>query len=73
MARYFFNFKDGRTHLDDEGLELSGLDEVRVQAVVASGEMLRDYAGKFWGGTEWRMWVTDEAGATVCALKFSAE
>jgi hypothetical protein len=33
----------------------------------------RDYAGKFWGGTEWRIWVTDEAGATVCALKFSAE
>jgi hypothetical protein len=41
--------------------------------VVASGEMIRDYAHNFWTGEEWRMWVTDEAGATVCALRFAAE
>jgi hypothetical protein len=35
--------------------------------------MLRDHGRGFWGGTEWRMWVTDEAGTTVCALRFSAE
>ena len=24
-------------------------------------------------GAEWRMWVTDERGETVCVLKFSGE
>jgi hypothetical protein len=32
-----------------------------------------DVGGRFWNNREWRMWVTDEAGATVCALRFSAE
>jgi hypothetical protein len=40
---------------------------------VAAGEMLRDVGGRFWNNREWRMWVTYEAGATVCALRFSAE
>jgi hypothetical protein len=73
MPRFFYNFKDGQTFLDREGIELPGLDEARTQAVVASGEALRDHAKGFWGGEEWRMWVTDETGATVCALRFSAE
>jgi hypothetical protein len=73
MPRYFFNFKDGSTFLDEDGIELAGLQEARAQAVVASGEMIRDYAHNFWTGEEWRMWVTDEAGATVCALRFAAE
>jgi hypothetical protein len=43
------------------------------KAVVASGEVLKDSGAKFWDGQEWRMWVTDEAGTTVRALRFSAE
>jgi len=73
MPRYFFHLRDGREHLDDEGVELSGAAEARSQAVVASAEALRDHGGKFWQHTEWRLWVTDEAGETVCALRFSAE
>jgi hypothetical protein len=73
MPRYFFHLLDGREVLDHEGTELSGVAEARVQAVVASGEVLRDSGAKFWDGQEWRMWVTDEVGATVCALRFTAE
>ncbi len=73
MPRYYFNFRDGRELLDSEGVELAGLADARDAAVVASGEALKDHAGKFWSGEEWRMWVTDESGATVCALRFSAE
>lgn len=73
MPRYFFNFKDGELFLDREGIELASVEAARAQAVVASGEMLKDRAGRFWDGAEWRMWVTDEGGATVCALRFTAE
>ena len=42
-------------------------------AVTNSGEVLKDTGAKFWDGNEWRLWATDEAGATVCALRFTAE
>jgi hypothetical protein len=73
MPRYFFHLRDGSQHIDESGTVLSGPVEARSQAVVHSGEVLRESGTKFWGGTEWRLWVTDEAGATVCALRFTAE
>lgn len=68
MPRYFFNLHDGREILDEDGTELSGLDEARAQAVVALGEMLKDVNGRFWREPEWRMWVADEVGEAVCSL-----
>ena len=59
--------------LDEEGTELAGLDEARAEAIVVSGEMLRDLGGKFWGNGQWQIRVTDEAGDKVCALTFAAD
>jgi hypothetical protein len=73
MPRYFFHVHDSREIIDNEGVVLAGPGQARVQAVIASGEMLKEFGREFWNGTEWRMWVTDEAGATVCSLKFFAE
>jgi hypothetical protein len=73
MARYFFHLRDGSEFIDREGTVLSGINEARAQAVVHSGEVLRESGATFWDGQEWRLWVTDEAGATVCALRFTAE
>ncbi len=73
MPRYFFHLKDGTTHTDEGGVELSGPDEAREAAVVNSGEVLRDLGAKFWTSDEWRLWVTDESGATLCSLRFTSE
>jgi hypothetical protein len=73
MPRYFFHVHDDVDIIDNEGTELSGSDEARAEAVVAAGEMLRDVGGRFWNSRDWRLWVTDDAGQTVCALRFSAE
>jgi hypothetical protein len=35
--------------------------------------MLREMNREFLAGDVWEMHVTDEAGATVCRLRFSAE
>jgi hypothetical protein len=76
MPRYYFNFKDGKTSLDQEGVELSGLSQARDMAIMHSGEILRDGAsGALWAGESWHMWITDEpngAGKTLLTLKFSA-
>jgi len=73
MPRYYFHVQDGETNLDKEGTELAGFDEARAEAVVLSGAMLKDAGRKFWNNGEWRLQVVDEAGATVCALRFIAE
>jgi hypothetical protein len=73
MQRFFFHVQDGSETLDDVGTELPGLAEARAEAVRTSGEMLRDLGEQFWNSAEWRMWVTDETGRSVCALRFSAE
>jgi hypothetical protein len=38
-----------------------------------AGELLRDAGKKGWRGSEWRLQVTDLAGATVCTLNFLVE
>ena len=48
-------------------------DQARAAAVRAAGEALRDLGGKFWRSPEWRIWVTDESGATLCTLTFSSQ
>ena len=73
MPRYFFHVQDGARIIDEEGTVLPGLTEARAQAIITSGEMLKENGRGLWGGIEWRMWVTDETGDTVCALRFTAE
>jgi hypothetical protein len=73
MPRYFFNVHDGKDLPDDRGVELADRDEAHRQAIVTAGEMLRETDRKFLAGDVWEMHVTDEAGATVCRLRFSAE
>jgi hypothetical protein len=68
MPLFFFNVRI----VDEQGVELTGPDEARSQAITTAGEMMRDKGREFWPGTEWFMEVTDETGATVCVLKFSA-
>jgi hypothetical protein len=73
MPRYFFQIIDGEEIIDDEGTMLPGVDEARAEAIVLSGEMLRDVGGKFWNNGAWQLRVFDEAGEKVCALTFAAD
>jgi hypothetical protein len=69
MARYFFHFHDGADQPDLTGTELAGAQEARDAAVVFMGKELRELGGDFWPGGEWSIRVSDEAGATVCAIR----
>jgi hypothetical protein len=76
MPRYYFNITDGRMSIDDDGQELSGLDDARKLAIEHSGEILKDGAGAdLWAGKPWMMWVTDAPGGkgrTIFTLSFTA-
>ena len=71
MPRYFFHVIDGVETRDTEGTVLAGEAEARAEAIVVSGEMLKDLGGAFWSNGEWQVLVEDEAGNKVCALTFS--
>ena len=73
MPRYFFHVIDGHELLDTVGTVLAGDVEARAEAIVVSGEMLKDFGGTFWNEGEWQVRVQDEAGNKVCALTFSAD
>ena len=74
--RYYFNFKDGKTILDDEGVEFADMEGVKKEAIQSSADMLKDVHGKhFWTGEPWVLWVTDQpngGGNTVLTLTFSS-
>jgi hypothetical protein len=75
MPRYLFHIhvdKDFEEFPDNEGTALPDAAAARAQAVAIAGSLLREKGETFWGGTEWRMDVIDEAGQTVCELRFSA-
>jgi hypothetical protein len=71
VPRYYFHVRDGHDILDEDGIELSGPDDAREQAVIAVGEALRDTGRRFWKEREWRMWVVNESGETVCDIDVS--
>jgi hypothetical protein len=73
MPRYFFNVHDGKDLPDDRGVDLADRNAAHREAIVTAGEMLKETGRKFLRGDVWEMQVTDEAGATVCRLRFSAE
>jgi hypothetical protein len=73
MPRYFFHVIDGRSIIDNEGSELAGLKEARIEAIQLAGAILRDEGDKFWSGEEWHMNVTDASGQSVLKLRFSAD
>jgi hypothetical protein len=73
MPRYFFHVHDGNSTGDNEGTELPDIFAAQEQAILLSGELLREMGGKFWNGEEWSLDVTDEAGRILFTLRFSAE
>ena len=74
--RYYFNFKDGKTILDDEGNEFADIEALKKEAVQCSAELLKGrYSEEFWTGEPSVLWVTDQpngGGNTVLTLTFSS-
>ena len=73
MPRYYFHVIDGRSIIDNEGSELAGLRQARVEAIQLAGAILRDEGDTFWKGEQWHMNVTDASGRSVLKLHFSAD
>jgi hypothetical protein len=71
VPRYFFHVMDGKAIIDDTGMELDSMHEVRHQAIRTAGEILSEGIAS-WSGVTWRMSVADESGTVVYSVEFSA-
>jgi hypothetical protein len=72
VPKYFFHVHDGQEFPDDEGTDLADDNVARAEAVILSGEILRDLAGNFWNFEDWRLVVMVEDGREVCHLTITA-
>ena len=72
MARYFFHILKGEFASDEVGSEQPNMDAVRQEAISSAGQMLST-GDQSWSGEAWQMVVTDEVGAIVYGLRFSAD
>ena len=72
MARFFFNIDDHTHEIDDDGQELAGPAEARIQAIVYAGSLLRDEPDLVWDGRQFEVRVTDETGKVVTVVHVSA-
>jgi hypothetical protein len=74
MPLYYFNVTHGQKSTSPRaGLDFPHDEAAWEEATTACGEMIRDLDGDLKAGPEWRMEVTNEAGAVVYRLRFSAE
>lgn len=72
MPRYHFSiFVNGKPEAPTASVEFRDLKAARNDAIAACGQMLRDLDGDLPTNSEWRMDVTDAAGATLFSLRFS--
>jgi hypothetical protein len=71
MPRYYFHLEDGGFSPDRDGTDIDEAADVRDEAIRMAGEVVRDL-GAGWGGTEWKMHVTDGDADPVLTLTFSA-
>ena len=76
MQRYYFNFKNGASSLDADGLEFADMEAAKDEAVKASADLLKGVrADSLWSGEPWVLWVSDQpngSGNILFTLKISA-
>ena len=61
MPLFYFDLVDGFHSGDEEGTELEGAVEARVEAVKLAGAFLRECSSLLWRGEDFRVLVFDEA------------
>ncbi len=73
MPRYFFDIANHRQEVDEDGTDLPGVDDARLQAVIFAGDYLRDNPGLVCGGSRFSVTVRDERRTELLRVVVTAE
>ena len=66
MPNFLFHVEDGPEPLE---IEVQTIAEAKCEAVRYAGKLLCDRASSFWNVADLHMWVTDERGLILFALR----
>ncbi len=69
MRCYFHLVSSHEEIVDDEGLEVSGLEDAKAQAASAISELRRDYAGAIEDWAGWRLNIVDGEGRLLHSIQ----
>ena len=72
MPRFHFHTEDGGVYPDEDGIELVGMSDARIQSVRMLGEILKEQPDKFWDDGSLTLTVTDDRGLVLFVLDASA-
>lgn len=72
MAAYHINIRTESHIADSLEVAMDDLTELRLELARFVGELLRDHAEQIWVDEDWRIDVTDEAGAILYVLHIAA-
>jgi hypothetical protein len=73
MPKYFFHVVNGEFVPDLEGTECATTEDIKAQAVVVAGQMLKDQGIQLWRTRRYDMFVCDEQNKTHLKLSVQAE
>jgi hypothetical protein len=73
MPRYFFHADSHTRFRDTEGVELSSLDDARVEAPKTVGDLIREEPRMFWGSRPWSLTVTDGEHLILFTLEIDGQ
>ncbi|WP_443026093.1 DUF6894 family protein [Sphingomonas sp. PB2P19] len=62
MPRFYFHTETDVRSTDTEGMEFSGYEEAKHQAIRTAGDLMRETPQVFWGSRPWSVSVTDATG-----------
>jgi hypothetical protein len=68
MARFYFNTENEEAVTDREGIELPNGTDAEVEAVLLTGELLREHAREFWKTGSFNVTVTDDNGLSLFVI-----
>lgn len=72
MPRYFFDIDNHERYVDEEGTDLAGADDARVQAVIFAGDYLRENPGLVRDGGHLGVAVRDHLGTILLTVAVTA-
>ena len=73
MPHFFFHVMDGKSLIDNVGLELPDKAAVRKEAIRFAGAVLATEEEVDGSDKPWRMYVADENAVTVLTLTFQID
>ncbi len=71
MPKYFFNVHDGRSDLDQNGVELPDLAAAKIEGIRFAGVLIHENAACIATNWQWRIEVADETGLVLLRMDFS--